>query len=157
LAKLNISVDAKFVTTPLRVTEEFKDFFLDAKRGREFFEKIDLEELQFDVVSTNPEIEASFPFSAKMGKKNSRFSVSMPEGADYLEVDLFGDFSVSVRAGVAPRLQACGDKLDLRIVAVIWKGGYYRGFSAYVKGADFEQKSENWKDGFPKISSWGIK
>ena len=157
LAKLNISVDTKFVTMPLQVTEDFKRVFLDAKKGRAFFEKVAAEDLEFDVVSTNKDLEAAFPFSAKLGKKNSKFVVSMPEDADHLEVEIVGDFSVSVRAGVGPRLQELGDSLDLRIRAVTWKGGYYRGFSAWVKDADFEQTTGNWRETFPKVSSWSLK
>ena len=45
MAKLNISVDIKFVTMPLQVTEDFKSVFLNAKKGRAFFEKIAAEDL----------------------------------------------------------------------------------------------------------------
>jgi hypothetical protein len=69
------------------------------------------------------------------------------------------EFSITLRRGADGMLKDLGDALDLRLRGVIGKGGLYArgGFTAPVAGGDFEQKTVNWKESFPKITDYTIK
>ena len=159
MAKLNVKVDVKFKTNALLITdkETFKEVSLDAAEGKTFFEKVPTDELTFEVVSTNEDTEASFPFALANGKKGAVFEVQLVDDGKCLEAKIAGDFSVDLRSGVAGMLKGVGDQLDLRIRGVMWKRGAYKGFMASVAGGDFEQESDNWAETFPKVVSFSVK
>lgn len=78
MPKLHIEVNLELRTTGLRVRDNdfhietrggFREKFLNASSGVEFFDRIPLEELGFEVVSTNKGAEVSIGFSKKDGKK----------------------------------------------------------------------------------------
>ena len=128
-----------------------------AATAKAFFSKVPTDELTFDVVSTNEDAEASFPFSLANGKKGAIFDVKLVDDGKFLEAKIAGDFSVDLRSGVAGMLKGVGDQLDLRIRGVMWRGGAYKGFMASVAGGDFEQESDKWAETFPKIASFSVK
>jgi len=101
--------------------------------------------------------DASFPFSAKSGKKGAIFQVALVDGGKALETTIQGEFVVSLRAGVAQVLNKVAGPLDLRIRGVIWKGGYYQGFTAWVKDSDYEQNTPGYAETFPRVQSYIIK
>jgi hypothetical protein len=157
--KLNVTVELEFSTRPLLVTDQdtFEETALDGKAGILFFKKIPPEELSFEVVSTNEDSEASFPFFLSHGKKGAIFEVALSNEGTSLEVKISGEFSVDLRAGVGKVLKACGSDLDLRVRGVMWKGGSYNGFMASVSGGDFEQETDEWRASFPKVTSFTLK
>ena len=159
MAKLNVNVDVQFMTNALLVTdkESFEEVSLDAAKGKAFFSKVPTDELAFEVVSTNEDAEASFPFSLANGKKGAIFDIKLVDDGKCLEAKIVGDFSVDLRSGVAGMLKGVGDHLDLRIRGVMWKGGAYKGFMASVAGGDFKQESDKWAETFPKITSFSVK
>jgi hypothetical protein len=97
--------------------------------------------LAFEIVSTNEDTGASFPFTLKNGKKGAIFEVQLIEGGKFLETKISGVFAVDLRPGVAGMLKDAGANLDFRIRGVMWKGGAYKGFMASVAGGDYEQNS----------------
>ena len=157
--KLTVKVEMEFSTLPLLVTDQdtFEETSLDGKAGSLFFKNIPNEELSFEVVSTNEDSEASFPFFLTHGKKGAIFDVTLSQEGTSLDVKISGEFSVDLRAGVGKVLKACGPELDLRVRGVMWKGGSYNGFMASVIGGDFEQESEDWPSSFPKVTDFSIK
>lgn len=159
MAKLIINVDINFQTNPLLVHDEesFEDVSLDGRRGQVFFEKIRSNELTFEVISTNEGAELSFPFALNHGKKGAIFNVEMICEGESLDTKISGEFSIDLRSGVGPVLKKFGENLDLRIRGVMWKGGPYNGFMAYIKGSDFGQESHNWVHTFPKVEIFVVK
>lgn len=159
MAKLTLDIALEFCTKPLEVTDKktFQAVFLDMKKGGEYFRKCPPEELAFEVVSTNQDFEASFPFDKNAGGKGAVFEVALREDAPGLKVVIRGQFSTSIRAGLDKQLKLLGNELDLRVRGVMWKGGSYNGFMAWVEGSDHEQNKPNWRDGFPKINLFVIK
>jgi hypothetical protein len=159
MAKLIINLDLIFQTNPLLVhdKESFEDISLDGRRGKAFFEKIPSNELTFEVISTNEDAELSFPFALNNGKKGAIFNVEMIRDGESLETKISGDFLIDLRSGVGPLLKKFGENLDLRIRGVMWKGGSYNGFMAYIKGSYFGQESQNWIDTFPKVEIFMVK
>lgn len=159
MAKLLAGIDVQFKTTALLVHDEesSRETALDGGKGKEFFDRVPPAELTFEVVSTNEDAGASFPFFLKSGKKGAIFDVQMVDDGRSLAVRILGEFSVTLRSGCTEMLQGIGNKLDLRIRGVMWKGGAYNGFMAGVYGGDFKQESANWPATFPKVSKFSIK
>lgn len=159
MAKLTITVDLEFQTNKLRITdkESFEEVELSGAKAAKFFQNIQSDELEFEVVSTNPDGEASFPFKLDSGKSGAVFNSVLEKNGNSLEVVIKGQFGVDLKPGVAKALKAFGQDLDLRIRGVMWKGGAYRGFMASVAGSDFDQESENWASTFPSVESFLIK
>jgi hypothetical protein len=159
MPKLTVKIDSTFKTMPLQVHDKklFKKVFLDAEAGAKLFATVPAEELEFEVVSTNEGADASFPFSAKCAKKGAIFEIALADGGKGLDVTIKGEFVVSLRAGVAQVLNKVAESLDLRIRGVIWKGGYYQGFTAWVKDSDYEQNTPEYAETFPKVSFYSIK
>jgi hypothetical protein len=157
VSKLKMVLDLTFKTSALTVTEDFKQTNLNEKGQNELLQKIDIDDIQFEIISTNPSADLSFPASRKNGKKTDIFEVSNRVDGAGLDVKIKGTYSVSLRSGAGEMLAELGETLDLRVRAVIWKGGYYNGFSAYVEGGDHEQKSDNWQETFPKVDQFSIK
>ena len=159
MAKIKITLDEKFLTKNIATTDikSFEEVLLKGKEAIKFFTKVPNEELTFEVLSTNPDCQASFPFSSASGHKDAIFDVSVANDGNSLSAFISGTFSLDLRAGVAKELKACGPDLDLRIRGIMWKGGAYRGFMASVAGGDYDQESENWASTFPKIVTYEIK
>jgi hypothetical protein len=159
MPKLTVKINTKFTTMPLQVHDEqsFETVFLDGPTGAALFAKVAPEDLEFEVVSTNEGADASFPFSAKSGKKGSVFQVALIEGGKALDVTISGEFAVSLRSGVADVLNKVGGPIDLRIRGIMWKGGYYSGFMAWVKDSDYDQVKPNYAETFPEVESYLIK
>lgn len=159
MAKLTVVLETKFKTDPLRVRDKktFKEVTLGAAEAAKFFAKVPKEELEFDIVSTNEDAEASFPYQAKHGKKGAVLHISPPDDEGRLAVEITGEFTVDLRAGVSGMLKPLGKQLDLRLRGVMWKGGAYNGFMAPVQGGDYDQDSEKWADTFPTVSSFLLK
>ena len=67
-----------------------------------------------------------------------------------------GQFSRTLRRGADSVLKEMGEDLDLRLRGVTWKGGFYNGFTAPVLGGDFAQKSQVWRDSFPRVDRYSI-
>jgi hypothetical protein len=157
--KLTVKAEIEFSTRPLLITDKdtFEEISLDGKAGALFFKKIPYDELCFEVVSTNEDAEASFPFFLSNGKKGAIFDVALSKEGTSLDVKISGEFSVDLRAGVGKVLQACGSDLDLRVRGVMWKGGSYNGFMASVTGGDFEQERDDWRSSFPRIADFSVK
>ena len=103
MAKLNVNIDVQFKTNALLITdkESFEEVSLDAPKGKAFFLKVPTDELTFELVSTNEDAEASFPFSLKSGKKGAIFDVQLVDDGKCLEAKIVGEFSVDLRSGVA--------------------------------------------------------
>ena len=156
MAKLIIKVDVTFKTDALLVDEDFSDVHLDYDAGRAKFEATDYQELEFEVISTHPEAEVAFLFKPKDGDKGSVFTVQYNPDTPGLYVELRGTYSVKLRAGADKLLKQYQDSLDLRLRAVTWKGGAYKGFAAIVHGGDYEQQSDNWRETFPPITDYSI-
>jgi hypothetical protein len=158
MAKLNLEMDIEFTTAALIVVDEGgQEKNLDSGSGIDLLNGISVEDLSFEVVSTNKGSEMSVQFSIKDGKKGSVFEVS-PNGENPgLRVKILGKFSRALRKGADAELKELGETLDLRLRAVTWKGGYYNGFSAPVLGGDFSQVSESWYETFPKINRFSVK
>lgn len=158
MAKLNLEMDIEFTTAALIVVDEDgQEKNLDAGSGLDLLNGISVEDLSFEVVSTNKGSEMSVQFSIKDGKKNSVFEVS-PNGENPgLRVKILGQFSRVLRKGADSLLKELGETLDLRLRAVTWKGGSYYGFSAPVLDGDFNQFSDSWYETFPKINHFSIK
>jgi len=131
--------------------------FLDRVAATALFAKIAPDELEFEVVSTSEGAEASFPFAAKSGKKGSRFEVVLVNDGEALDVVIAGEFSVSVRSGVVGLFKESLVPIDFRIRGVIWKGGYFNGFTAWVKDSDYDQIRENYAETFPRVESYLLK
>jgi hypothetical protein len=151
-------VEVNFSTSTLQVHDKksFEEVFLATKKSCEFFSKVPKDELTFEVVSTNEDAEASFPFGIKDGGPNSSFDVTqLADGS--LEAKIKGEFSLTMRAGADKALRAVGKKLDLRVRGVMWKGGAYNGFMAWVKDSDYEQNSARWFETFPEVHQFSIK
>ncbi len=159
MAKLLLSIDCKFTTEALKITdkESFQEVSLDREKGKALFGKVDKDELAVEVVSSNEDAQAAFPIFIKNGKKGAIFTAEPIDGGVGLAVVVSGDFSIDLRSGVATMLKSVGEDLDLRIRGVMWKGGAYSGFMASVAGGDFEQESSNWAESFPKPTSFSIK
>lgn len=167
MPKLHIEVNLELRTTGLRVRDNdfhietrggFREKFLNASSGVEFFDRIPLEELGFEVVSTNKGAEVSIGFSKKDGKKGAIFEVSNIIDAPGLHVRIVGGFSRLLRRGADTMLKELGNNLDLRVRTITGKAGsYIDGFSAPVSGGDYEQETQNWPATFPKIDRFEIK
>ena len=161
MAKLIVELsNLVFQTTALRAhnKETFEIDILTGAAAENILNGIPPEDLQFELVSTNEEIEASFPFQLKTAKKGSTLEVKMRGDGLGLEATINGKFETTLRSGVAPLLQALGTKLDLRLRGICHKGGEYSGFLAPVVGGDYDQESgANWKNTFPQISTYSIK
>jgi len=157
MSKLTVTLDLNFNTSALLINEDFNNVNLNEIRQTDLLSKISIDDIQFEIVSTNPSAGLSFPVSRKHGKKGFVFDISNRKDGPGLDVTIKGNYAVSLRTGADQMLLDLGDKLDLRVLAVIWKGGYYNGFSAYVEGGDHEQKSGNWQETFPKVDQFSIK
>ena len=68
-----------------------------------------------------------------------------------------GEFTVSLRSGVVDAFNKVGAPIDFRIRGVMWKGGYYSGFMAWVKDSDYDQVKPSYADTFPKVDSYLVK
>lgn len=156
MAKLNIELDLKFTTSALIVLEDFEEKNLDAKASIELLDSISIEDLRFEVVSTNEDAEMSIEFSSKDGKRNAVFEVCSNGDDPGLRVKINGQFSRTLRRGADSVLKEMGENLDLRLRGVTWKGGFYNGFTAPVLGGDFAQKSQVWRDSFPRVDRYSI-
>ena len=157
MAKLYVEVDLTFETEPLLVDEDFSEVQLDYDAGHTKFNSVDPEELEFEVVCANPDAEMSFLFRPKNGNKGSIFNVKYNPEAPGLLVEFKGNYSVTLRSGADTLLKKYEDTLDLRLRAVTWKGGAYMGFAAILRGGDYEQQSDNWRETFPKITNYSLK
>jgi hypothetical protein len=157
MAKLEIDLDLKFQTEPLLVSQDFKEVNLDYTTGKSKFEAVNEDELKFEVICTNENCGGAFFFKKKDGKKGSNFSVEYCDDVAGLSVTVKGCYSVTLRTGADKMLKDQGAALDLRLRAVTWKGGAYMGFAAFVKGSDYEQQNDSWRETFPQIKSFSIK
>jgi hypothetical protein len=158
MAKLNLEMDIEFTTAALLIVDEDgQQKSLDSGAGIELVNGISVEDLCFEVVSTNKGSEMSVQFSAKDGKKSSVFEVS-PNGENPgLRVKIHGQYSRALRKGADSALKELGESLDLRLRGVTWKGGYYYGFSAPVLGGDFDQMSDGWQETFPRVDRFSVR
>lgn len=158
MAKLNLDMDIEFTTAALIVVDDDgqqKD--LDSISGMELLSRVPVEDISFEVVSTNDGSEMSVQFSTKDGKKGAVFEVA-PNGENPgLRVKICGQYARALRKGADTLLKELGESLDLRLLGVTWKGGYYYGFSAPVLGGDFFQESDGWQETFPKIDRFSVK
>jgi len=158
VANLTITLNARFTTTTLQVHDDkkFEEVFLNPKKSSDLFNKVSKTEISFEVVSTNEDAEASFPFFAKNGTHGSKFEVTVQSDGS-LSANIEGEFTVAMRQGADKSLKKLASKLDLRVRGIMWKGGAYNGFMAWVKDGDFEQNSTSWYETFPKIETFSIK
>jgi len=158
MAKLEIQLDVEFETEALLVDdEEAGEIYLDFEKGRDKFQSIKKEELELDIISTNEESGLAFLFRKTHGKKGSVFNVEYKTDKPGLSAKISGTYSISLRAGADSMLKGEGEQLDLRLRGITWKGGSYMGFGAVVEGGDYDQKSANWRETFPKIDTFKIK
>ena len=159
MPKLIVNLKNQFATKAMLVHDEktFEDTFITGAKAIKLFTSIPKEELQFEIVSTNENCGASFIFDAGTGKKGSIFEVLQNDKGTEMNVRIEGEFSVSLRSGVAGVIKGAGKDLDLRIRGVAWKGGAYNGFMAFVKDSDHEQEKNNWQATFPKVTGFTIK
>ncbi len=167
MPKLHIEVNLELHTTGLRVRDNdfhietrgrFREKLLDASSGVEFFDRIPLEELGFEVISTNKGGGVAINFFKIDGKKGALFEVNNNIDSPGLHVKIVGRFSKLLRRGADTMLKELGSNLDLRVRAIEGKGGsYIDGFCAPVLGGDYEQETQNWPATFPKIDHFEVK
>lgn len=64
MPKLTVKIESKFTTMPLQVHDKklFETVFLDAEAGAKLFATVPVDELEFEVVSTNEGVRCLFPF-----------------------------------------------------------------------------------------------
>lgn len=159
MAKLNLTLDVELVTDALRIQRDFEEAILSRQEAEEMLSRLPPEDIGVEIVSTNADAEMSIPISRKEGKKGAVLEVAISTEGPGLSVTCKGDFSVALRRGADSILKDLGDALDLRLRAVVGKGGMYArgGFTAPIKGSDFEQETPDWKYKLPIISHHTIK
>ena len=159
MAKITVVLDVDVVTDHLRVIKNFKAVQLNQQDGHKVFQSISVDEIGFELVCTNSNAEMSFIFSSKDGKKGSSLAVAAAVEGPGLSMTCKGTFSVNLRRGADDVLKNLGDALDLRLRAVVGKGGMYSrgGFTAPIKNGDFDQQSTDWKKDFPMVTQYSIK
>jgi len=139
--------------------KDFEETTLNKEEASAMISRLEADDIGFEIVSANANAEMSIPVSRKEGKKGSILNVSISPDGPGLSLTCKGEFSITLRRGADSMLKDLGNALDLRLRGVIGKGGLYArgGFTAPVAGGDFEQKTVNWKESFPKITDYTIK
>lgn len=107
-------------------------------------------------MSTNEDASLAFLFKKTHGKKGSVFNVEYKTEKPGLSAKISGTYSISLRAGADSMLKGEGQKLDLRLRGITWKGGSHMGFGAVIEGGDYDQNGANWRETFPKIDTFKI-
>lgn len=159
MAKLNVAIDVEFVTDALLIRRDSERAILSRQETEQILSGLSPEDIGVEIVSTNADAGMSIPISLKDGKKGAILEVTLSADGAGLFLRCKGNFSVTLRRGADSLLKDLGDALDLRLRAVIGKGGYYGrgGFTAPVRGSDFDQETTDWKNKLPAISNFGIK
>jgi len=145
MANLNIFMSGKFETENLishsKIT--FQNECLSGLVAAEYFAKCAADDIAMYVVATDPitgEANISFEFGIKSMKKSSIFETSMNADNTGLVVNINGNFSVKLRAGVAESLPP---GVIFKLQGICCKGGSYRGFMAYLSGQN-EDNVTSW-------------
>lgn len=157
MADLIIDIDFSLETENLRIRKNSEEVKLDLEEGKKYFSSVPSEEVKFEVVSTNDDAEVGLWFGIENGKKGAFLDVRPLSSAAGLMLQAKGKFSVRLRKGADTLLKNLGADLDLRLRAVTWKDGSYRGFCAPLKLGDYEQKNAGWRESFPKVDKFLIK
>jgi len=157
MANLNLMLNLNLLTGGMVVTRDFKSQTLSPSEGEALFSKTPIEEIKLELISSNEGAGASFDIGLEHRKKGAVLEFAKRPGSDGLSVRASGEFSVKLRKGADTMLKELGENLDLRVRAVTWKGGYYRGFSAPIEGGDFSAKSDGWELTFPRIEKFQVK
>jgi hypothetical protein len=163
VAKILVQVRDTIFTGPihLRNKKTNKIEVLVGKKARACFTAVDPANLGIEVISTNKNAKFSFSFLQKDMENNGVFVVKLNSDASGLEAQIEGSFEINqLRPGVAPKLAKLGKALDLRIRGIVddsyygFKDGPYRGFIAYIKDSDYEQKTSKWRNTVPKVAAF---
>jgi hypothetical protein len=157
MAILTVKVDFSLSTEALLVTKDSYRVSLSGDDGLKYFLSVPGNEVQLEIVSTNEGAEASFPFGLEDAKKGAILEISPRQDGAGLSLRASGVFSIKLRKGADEMLKNFGSNLDLRLRAVIWNGGYYRGFSAPIAGGDYEQVGSDWARTFPAVREFSVK
>lgn len=138
MATLEITLDLNFETGALvaRNDDTCKNESLVGAAARTLFEAADPKALSLYVAALDPEEgwpSVGFEFDKKSLKKGT-FEVELKADGSGLIGTAKGTFLLKLRAGVAPMLQGYGDKLDLRLQGISYKGGSFNGFISNLAG-----------------------
>lgn len=95
--------------------------------------------LGIELILLNEGREVTFSFDISSGKKDCKIDASVLEDNSGLKVTATGKYVIKLRPGVAPTIKHYGEKMDLRIKSLTYKGGYWNGYSADAKGLNYDE------------------
>lgn len=111
----------------------------NGKKLAGIFSKFTKDLLGIELVLLNEGRQISFVFDISSGKKGCTLNATLLEDLSGIKVTVTGKFVIKLRAGVAPTIRHYGEKMDLRIKALTYNGGYWNGYNADAKGLNYEE------------------
>lgn len=156
MTKLAIQISHKFEVGPIKAIINDK---LKALKSKEITDRINSGtngDFSLNVTFLDPEEGwplVGFEMFSNPSRKADIFEWKLHEKAGMMSVNVQAQLeSKALRAGVAPMIQKLGEKADLRLVALHFKGGTWEGFEAPING----QGEEDFKNWF-RIEKWELK